>query len=182
MDGGAGRLQPMRSQRVGHDWATSLTKVAWEPSYSSSCCSVAQSCPTFWDPVDCSTPGFPVLHHLLQFAKHMSIVSMMLSNHFLLCHRLLLLPSIFPFQLKSFPMHCCCSVTKSCPTLHNPKDCSTPAFTALQYLQEFVQTHVHWVSDAIQPSHPLSSPSPPALSVSQHQGLFQWVGSSQWFY
>ena len=56
-------------------------------------------------------------------------------------------------------------------------DCSTPGFPVLHYLSEFAQTHVHWVSDAIQPSHPLSPPSPPALSPSQHQGLFQWVSS-----
>ena len=55
---------------------------------------------------------------------------------------------------------------------------STLGFPVLHYLQEFAQTHVYWVSDAIQPSHPLSSPSPPALNLSQHQGLFQWVSSS----
>ena len=57
-------------------------------------------------------------------------------------------------------------------------DCSMPDCPVLHYLLEFAQTHVHWVSDAIQPSHPLSSPSPPAFSLSQHQGLFQWVSSS----
>ena len=57
-------------------------------------------------------------------------------------------------------------------------DCSMPDFPALHHLPEFAQTHVHWVSDAIQPSHPLWSPSPPAFHLSQHQGLFQWVGSS----
>ena len=57
-------------------------------------------------------------------------------------------------------------------------DCSMPGFPVLHYLPEFAQTHVHWVSDAIQPSHPLLSPSPPAFSLSQHRGLFQWVGSS----
>ena len=56
-------------------------------------------------------------------------------------------------------------------------DCSTPGFPVLHYLPEFAQIHVHWVSDAIRPSHPLSSPSSPAFSLSQHQGLFQWVGS-----
>ena len=66
---------------------------------------------------------------------------------------------------------------KSCPTLCNPMDCSTPGFSVLHYLPEFSQTHVHWVSDAIYPSHPLSSPSPPALNLSHHQGLFQWVDS-----
>ena len=57
-------------------------------------------------------------------------------------------------------------------------DCSTPGFPVLHHFPEFSQTHIHWVSDAIQPSHSLSSPSPPALNLSQHQGLFQWVGSS----
>ena len=54
-------------------------------------------------------------------------------------------------------------------------DCSMPGFPVLHYFLEFAQNHVHWVSDTIQPSHPLSSPSPPALSLSQHQGVFQWV-------
>ena len=57
-------------------------------------------------------------------------------------------------------------------------DCSTPGFPVLHYLPELAQTHVHWVGDAIQPSCPLSSPSPPAFSLSQHQGLFSWVNSS----
>ena len=57
-------------------------------------------------------------------------------------------------------------------------NCRTPGFTVLRYLPEFAQTHVHWVSDAIQPSHPMSPPSPLALNLSQHQGLFQVVGSS----
>ena len=57
-------------------------------------------------------------------------------------------------------------------------DWSTPGFLVLHHLLELVQTHVHWVSDAIQPSHPLSSPSPSAFNLSQHQGLCQWVSSS----
>ena len=73
---------------------------------------------------------------------------------------------------------CCCSGAKLCPALCNSMDCSTPGFPVLHYLLELAQTHVHWVSDAIQPSHPLLSPSPHALSPSQHQALFQWVGSS----
>ena len=97
-----GRLQSMGSQRVGNDWATSLSLFTFMFS------SVAQSCPTLCDPMNRRTPGLPV-------------------------HR---------------------------------------------QLPESSQTHVHWVSDAIQPSHPLSSPSPPALNLSQHQGLFKWVSSS----
>ena len=69
---------------------------------------------------------------------------------------------------------CCCSVAQSCLTLCDPMDSSTPDFPVFHYY-EFAQTHVHWVGDAIQPPHPLSSPSPPALKLSQHQGLFQWV-------
>ena len=72
---------------------------------------------------------------------------------------------------------CCCSVPKSCPTPCNPMECNTPDFPILHHLPELTQTHICWVSDAIQPSQPLSSPSPPALSLSQHQGLFQRVGS-----
>ena len=72
----------------------------------------------------------------------------------------------------------CCSVSKSCPTLCNPMACSTPDSPVFYYLPEFAQTHVYWVSDAVQPPHPLSPPSPLALGVSQHQGLFQWAGSS----
>jgi len=74
-------------------------------------------------------------------------------------------------------MHQFSSVAQSCPTLFNPMDCSTPGLPVHQQLLELIQTHVHWVSDAIQPSHPLSSPSP-AFNLSQHQGHFQGVTSS----
>ena len=57
--------------------------------------------------------------------------------------------------------------------------CSTPGFSVLHHLPELAQTHIHWVSDAIQPSHPLFSLSPPAFNLSQHDGLFQWISSSQ---
>ena len=70
--------------------------------------------------------------------------------------------------------HFCCYLdTKSFSTLCDPMDCSTPGFPDLHYCPEFAQTHVHGVGDAIQPSHPLSLPSPPALNPSQHHGLFQ---------
>ena len=70
------------------------------------------------------------------------------------------------------------SVTQSCPTLCDPMNCSTPGLPVHHQLPKFTQTHVHRVGDAIQPSHPLSSPSPPASNPSQHQSLFQWVNSS----
>ena len=70
------------------------------------------------------------------------------------------------------------SVSQPCPTLCDPIDCSTPGLPDHHQLPEFTQTHVQWVGDAIQPSHPLSSPSPSAFNLSQHQGLFQRVNSS----
>ena len=67
-----------------------------------------------------------------------------------------------------------CSVVSDC----SPMDYSMPDLPVHRQLSDLTQTHVHWVSDAIQPSHPLSFPSPPTFNLSQHQGLFQWVGSS----
>ena len=119
-----------------------------------------------------------------------------LSSYYFLIY--ILLPvSFFPFCLTwsfySFGSHlrlttnhippistenCCCSITKSCLTLRNSMDCSTPGFPVLHYLPVFTQTHVHWVSDANQLSHPLLPPSPVALRLSHSQGLFQWVTSS----
>ena len=71
---------------------------------------------------------------------------------------------------------CCCSVTQSSPILCNPMDYSTPGCPVLHHLLKFAQTHVHWVLDAIQPSHPLLPPSL-ALNLSKHQSLFQWLSS-----
>ena len=69
------------------------------------------------------------------------------------------------------------SVAQSSPTHCDPMNRSTPGLSVHYQFRESTQTHVHWVGDAIQSSHPLSSPSPPALNLSQHQGLFQWVSS-----
>ena len=102
----------------------------------------------------------------------------------------LALPSIFLWSTQAFRyvwFHCASgtwtcirfsSVAQSCLTLCDPMDCSTPFFPVHHQFPELVQTHAHQVGDAIQPSHPLSSPSPPALNLSQHQGLFQGVSSS----
>ena len=82
--------------------------------------------------------------------------------------------------LTLLPKHCAVqfsSVTQSCPTLCNPMDYSTPGFPVHHQFLELAHTHVHWVSDAIQPYHLLSSPSLPAFSLSHHQGLFQCVSS-----
>ena len=70
------------------------------------------------------------------------------------------------------------SVAQLCPTLCEPMNCSTPGLPVHHQLPKFTQTHIHWIRDAIQPSHPLLSPSLPAPNPSQHQSLFQWVNSS----
>ena len=70
------------------------------------------------------------------------------------------------------------SVAQSCLPLCNSMDCNTPGFLVHRQLPEIAQTYVHWVGDAIQPSHLLLSPSPPAFALSQHQHLFKWVSSS----
>ena len=72
----------------------------------------------------------------------------------------------------------CCSVIGSCPTICDPMNCNTSGFPDLHHLPGFAQSHIHWISDAIQWSRPVLSPSPPDFSSSQHQSLFQWVGSS----
>ena len=71
---------------------------------------------------------------------------------------------------------CCCSVAQLCSTPWDHMNCSMPGFPVLHYLPEFVQTHFHWVSDAIQPSHPLLPPSSLVFNLSHHQGLFQTLG------
>ena len=87
--------------------------------------------------------------------------------------KMLIIKSVFCFS-------CSWSVFKPYLTLCDPINCSTPGSSVFHYLPELAQTYVHWVSDAIQPSQPLSPTSPFALNLSQNQGLFQWVGSSWW--
>ena len=70
------------------------------------------------------------------------------------------------------------SVIQSCLTLCDPMDCRTSGFPVHHQLLVLAQTHVHWVSEAIQPFHPQSNPSPPAFNLNQHQGIFKWVSSS----
>ena len=85
---------------------------------------------------------------------------------------------LYPLRYWGSPSVQFSSVAQSCPTLCNPMDCSTPGLHVHHQLPEFTQMHVHRVGDAIQPSHPLLSPSPPIFNLSQHQGLFEWVSSS----
>ena len=146
---------------------------------------IAQSCWTLWDPMDCSPPGSSV-YGILQarilgwnaipfsrgcsWLRDRTQVSCIADRFFTSWATK---EASLTFSSVKFS-----SVTQSCPTLCNPMNCSTPGLPVHHQLQEFTQTHVHQVSDAIQPSHPLSSPSPPAPNPSQHQSLFQWVNSS----
>ena len=171
--------------------------------------------------MDLSTAGFPVLHHLPEFAQTLTRLlcprdffqtriwkwvaffsrgsSWSRDQTYLSCI------GLYPWDTRETPpppffflLGCynSCSkvlvcefqhlsllvqfslVTQSCPTLSDPMDCSTPGFPVHHQIPELAQTHVHRVSDAIQPSHLLSSSSLPAFNHSQHQGLFQWVSSS----
>ena len=103
--------------------------------------------------------------------SHLDPVSLKRPLYFFSNQRGKIYLSLFP------PVCCCCSLTESCLTLCDPVDCSIPGFPVLHYLPEFVQTYVQGVDDTIQPSYPLWSPSPPALNLAQHQGLFKWVSS-----
>ena len=87
------------------------------------------------------------------------------------------LPLVPPGKPPCLPSVQFSSVAQKCPTFCDPMVCGTTGLPVHHQLLEFTQTHVHWVSDAILPSHPLSSPSPPAFNLSQQQGLFKWVSS-----
>ena len=141
-----------------------------------SSCSVTQSCLTLSKPMHCSMPCFPVLHCLLKLAQvHVhwvgDIHTHICSKIYLYVQKYIYISICFYFYVRS--------VAQSCLTLCDPMNCSTPGLPVHHQLPEFTQTHIHWVSDAIQPSHPLSSPSPPAPNPPQHQSLFQWVNSSR---
>ena len=110
-------------------------------------------------------------HPTLAFSHRVQKSALYICVCFVVSHIGSLLPSFFSSVLQFS------SVTQSCPTLWNPMNRSTPGLLVHHQLSEFTQTHVNQVSDAIQPSHPLSSPSPPAPNASQHQSLFQWVNS-----
>ena len=163
--GEPGRLPCMGSHRVGHDWrdlaaAAHINKrenchylhwlqlYFWNLPY---CCHDLKSCGFL---TSANTP----------IAKGCIIAALWEVNHLLSKTAI-----VHSHQIRS--------VAQSCPTLCDPMNHSTPGLPVHHQLREFTQTHVHRVSDAIQPSHPLSSPSPPAPNSSQHQSLFQWVNT-----
>ena len=144
-------------------------------------CLVAQSCPTLCDPMDCSPPGFSVRGG--SPGKNTGVFSSVGSSWPRNQTRVSCIAGKFFTSWATKEAHICgpvqfSSVTQSCPTLCGPMNRSTPGLPVHHQLPEFTQTHVHRVSNAIQPSHPLLSPSPPAPNFSQHQSLFQWVNSS----
>ena len=138
------------------------------------CAKLLQSCPTLCDPMDCSLPGSSVFG-ILQ-ARMMEWVAMP-SSRGSFWSRNQTWESYYSCIGRFFtPCHCC-SVVQSYANLSDTMNCSISVFHLFHYLLEFAQTHVHWADDAIQPSRPLSPPSPSVLNLSQHQGLFQWVSS-----
>ena len=108
-----------------------------------------------------------------KFSKPLLLITCYCNNTFQ--PYLMLIPSLISSGFSSVQFS---SVAQSCLTLCDPMGHSTPGLPVHHQLLEPTQTHVHWVGDAIQPSRPLSSPSLPALNLSQHQGLFKWVSSS----
>ena len=171
-----GRLQSMGSRWVRHDWATSLLlfTFTFHFHFSLSCTGEGigspLQCSCLENPRDgrswwAAIYGVAQSRTLLKGLRRKGLRSW---DTYISTHKGNWLMIIL----------CCCTVPKSCLTLWNPKDYSTPGFPVLHYLPEFFQTHVHWVSDAIQQSHSLSSPSPLTFKLSQHQGLYRWVSSS----
>ena len=146
-------------------------------------CLVAQSCLTLCLPMDCSLPG-STIHGILQArilecvaisssrgsSQPMDQTSVSCIGRWILYHWTICEAQIRQTNGQSVQFS---SVALSCPTLCKPMNRSTPGLPVHHQLLEFTQTHIHRISDAIQPSHPLSSPSPPAPNPSQHQSLFQ---------
>ena len=100
------------------------------------------------------------------------------ADDYIICFFMVLPFHCYSFVCLLFPLVQFSPAAQMCLTLCDPMNCSTPGLPVHHKLPEFTQTHAHRVGDAIQPSHPLSSPPPPAPNPSQHQGLFQWVNSS----
>ena len=171
----------------------SLTPTVTSPLYWERCVcarSAPQSCPTLCDPMDCSPPSGSSVHGISQ-ARILEWVDMSFSRGSSRPRgqtQVFCIGRWVPYHLghQGSPWYCLkelkicnicsvqfSSVTQSCLTLCDPMNCSTPGLPVHHQLPEFTQTHVHQVGDAIQPSHPLSSPSPLAPNPSQHQSLFQ---------
>ena len=157
-------------QSCGHCW---VFQICWHIE----CRTFTSSSFRIWNS-STGIPSHPLALSVVMLSKaHLTLHSRMSGS------RWVITPMWCPFKrrkklsiiMKSMSASCC-SVTQSHPTFWNPTDCSTPGFPVLHCLLKLAETHVHWVSDVIQQSHPLLSPSSSALNLSHHQGLFQWVG------
>ena len=191
--GKPGVLQSVGSQRVRHNWATELNWTEFEyivwPQNSKGHTTMLRNfvyLMTFqndyfiimeWLPTPVFLPGESQDRGAWWATIHGNAESSMTE----LLALSLSCSILHPFSSKSFSFDNFAlsvqfsSVAQSCLTLCDPMNRSTPGLPVHHQLPEFTQTHIHWVSDAIQPSHPLSSPSSPAPNPSQHQSLFQWV-------
>ena len=130
---------------------------------------VAQSCLTLCDPMNCSLPSSSVRGILqARVLEWVTAINCFLGTALPVLQKFWYVVFLLSFTSSSFS-----SVAQLCPTLCNPMNRSTPGLPVHHQLPEFTQTHIHQVRDAIQLSHPGSSPSPPAPNLSQHQGLFQ---------
>ena len=164
--GEPGGLPSMGSHRVRHDWSDSAAAAAssWETENQeikeSHCGWWSKNKRKFW----WNNPRGECRNHIMRYLYDR------LYRFWIVFHML-------KDKLRHSKMFQFSSVAQSCPTLCDPMNRSTPGLPVHHQLPEFIQTHVHQVSDAIQTSHPLSSPSPPAPNPSQHQSLFQWVNS-----
>ena len=152
-DGEPGGLPSMGSHRAGHDWSDLVA--VFMPLLSSALFGISILVITLSWIQETKSLGSDSVKHLI------------LGNSGEEYSGLGVLPVLLPALEYQFS-----SVTQSCLTLWHPMVCSMPDFPVYHQLLEHAQTHVHWVGDAIQPSHPLSSPSPPTFNLSQHQGLF----------
>ena len=147
---------------------------------------VTQLCLTLWNPMDCSTSGSFVHGYIhLRMLERIALLFSRVSSWsrdwtfvFCIAGRFFTIWITRESSKVTFTSVQFSSVAQSCRTLCDPMNHSTPGLPVHHHLPEFTQTHVHWVSDAIQPSHPRSSPSPPAPNPSQHQSLFQSVNTS----
>ena len=174
-----GGLQSMGSERVEHDWATkhSTTEVVF--TWVCYCCLVAKLCLTLLQPHENSSlPGSSV-HEIFQtreleciaisFSRGSSIPWDRICVSYIVGGFFITEPPVNPTQFSSVQL------SHSVVSDYDIMDCSTPGFPVHYQLPELMQTHIHWLGGAIQPSHPLPSLSPAALNPSQDQSFFQWI-------
>ena len=182
-----GRLQSMGSRRVGHGWATSLSHIG-EGNGSPLQCSCLEN-PRDGGAWWAAVYGVTQSRTWLKQLSSSSMVSKGGKESFTSASQAKWVsvdvdstsPPHHQKEITCVPLYAedsCYLTAQSCPTLCDTVDCSTPGFPVHHQLPESAQTHVHWVGDAIQPSHLLSSPSPPAFNLSQHQSLSQGVSTS----